>query len=75
MQDAKISLERIGEIHIKDNETINEGNNNTLPYEGNITLENVNFSYSGVNATPNIRNINLVIPKGKITAILGPSGS
>jgi ATP-binding cassette subfamily B protein len=38
-------------------------------------LENVNFSYAGVNATPNLKNINLVIPKGKITAILGPSGS
>jgi ATP-binding cassette subfamily B protein len=74
MQDAKISLERIGEIHNKDNETVNE-DNNVLPYEGNIVLENVNFSYSGVNASPNIRNINLVIPKGKITAILGPSGS
>jgi ATP-binding cassette subfamily B protein len=74
MQDAKISLERIGEIHNKDNETVNE-DNHVLPYEGNIVLENINFSYSGVNASPNIRNINLVIPKGKITAILGPSGS
>jgi ATP-binding cassette subfamily B protein len=75
MQDAKISLERIGEIHLKDNETVIEENNNIFPSEGNIVLENVNFSYAGINATPNIKNINLFIPNGKITAILGPSGS
>jgi ATP-binding cassette subfamily B protein len=75
MQDAKISLERIGEIHLKENETVIEENNNVFPSEGDIVLENVNFSYAGVNATPNIKNINLGIPNGKITAILGPSGS
>ena len=75
MQDAKISLERIGEIHLKENETVIEENNNVFPSEGDIVLENVNFSYAGVNATPNIKNINLGIPYGKITAILGPSGS
>jgi ATP-binding cassette subfamily B protein len=75
MQDAKISLERIGEIHLKDNETDIEENNNIFPAEGDIVLENVNFSYAGINATPNIKNINLGIPNGKITAILGPSGS
>lgn len=75
MQDAKISLERIGEIHLKENETLIEENNIVFPSEGDIVLENVNFSYVGVNATPNIKNINLGIPNGKITAILGPSGS
>jgi ATP-binding cassette subfamily B protein len=75
MQDAKISLERIGEIHLKENETVIDENNNVFPSEGDIVLENVNFSYAGVNATPNIKNINLGIPNGKITAILGPSGS
>ena len=75
MQDAKISLERIGEIHLKENETVIEENNIVFPSEGDIVLENVNFSYGGVNAAPNIKNINLSIPNGKITAILGPSGS
>jgi ATP-binding cassette, subfamily B, bacterial len=75
MQDANISLERIGEIHLKENETLIEENNIVFPSEGDIVLENVNFSYVGVNATPNIKNINLGIPNGKITAILGPSGS
>lgn len=75
MQDAKISLERIGEIHLKENETVIEENNNVFPSEGDIVLDNVNFSYAGVKANPNIKNINLSIPNGKITAILGPSGS
>lgn len=75
MQDAKISLERIGEIHLKDNEAFNDEYNNVLPSIGNIILENVNFSYAGVNGIPNLKNINLEIPEGKITAILGPSGS
>ena len=75
MQDAKISLERIGEIHLKENEKVIEENNIVFPSEGDIVLENVNFSYAGINATPNIKNINLSIPNGKITAILGPSGS
>lgn len=75
MQDAKISLERIGEIHHKENDTVIEENNNVFLSQGDIVLENVNFSYAGVNSTPNIKNINLSIPNGKITAILGPSGS
>jgi ATP-binding cassette subfamily B protein len=42
---------------------------------GQMTLENVNFSYLGQNSLPILKNINLSIPQGKITAILGPSGS
>jgi ATP-binding cassette subfamily B protein len=75
MQEAKISLERIGEIHLKENENLsNEKINNMLP-SGQMTLENVNFSYLGQNSLPILKNINLSIPQGKITAILGPSGS
>jgi ATP-binding cassette subfamily B protein len=75
MQEAKISLERIGEIHLKENENLsNEKINNLLP-SGQMTLENVNFSYLGQNSLPILKNINLSIPQGKITAILGPSGS
>lgn len=75
MQEAKISLERIGEIHLKENENLLDQNINVIPLESDILLEKVNFSYFGINGLPNIKNINLSIPKGKITAILGPSGS
>jgi len=75
MQEAKISLERFGEIHLKENENLLDQNINIIPLDADILLENVNFSYLGKNELPNIKNINLAIPKGKITAILGPSGS
>ncbi len=75
MQEAKISLERIGEIHLKENENLSDESINTMPSDGNLLLENVNFSYFGLHSLPNLKNINLLIPQGKITAILGPSGS
>ncbi|CEG29391.1 ABC transporter ATP-binding protein [Bacillus sp. B-jedd] len=39
--------------------------------EGKIKLENVSFSYENKTV---LSNINLTIPKGKLTAIVGPSG-
>lgn len=42
---------------------------------GNIVLWNVNFTYP---TRPNLKvldNLNLIIPAGKVTAIVGPSGS
>jgi len=40
-----------------------------------ISFSNVSFSYSGAGNEPVLRNINLWIPKGKTTAIVGVSGS
>ncbi|MGN0536594.1 MAG: ABC transporter ATP-binding protein [Acutalibacteraceae bacterium] len=40
--------------------------------EGNITLENVSFSY--VESKPLIQNFNLTVTKGKRVAIVGPTG-
>ncbi|RYC60568.1 hypothetical protein CHU98_g5624 [Xylaria longipes] len=42
---------------------------------GNIVLWNVNFTYP---TRPNLKvldNLNLIVPAGKVTAIVGPSGS
>lgn len=41
--------------------------------KSDIILENVSFSY--IKNNPIISNLNLKIPKGKMTAIIGPSGS
>lgn len=43
-----------------------------LAETGDISLENVSFGYTDQNA---VRNINMMIPKGKVTAIIGPNGS
>lgn len=76
-QDAKISLDRLGEIHNKQEETTT-----ALPYQvnengglGDIKLENVSFQYEGPQSPFVLKNINLTIPEGKITAIVGSSGS
>lgn len=73
-QDAKIALERINEVH----ETPNEdgGFNKTdsyIPSKEDIKIENLSFKYPGAKQNA-LTNINLVIPYGKITAIVGASG-
>lgn len=75
-QDAKISLERLNEIHQLDDEEPNQANfNNHLSDNHNIQLSNLNFTYTGAGNTPVLKNINTVFPSGKVTAIVGMSGS
>ena len=73
-QDAKISLERLGEIHEhEDEETEDRIKIFSIP-NGDIRLENISFKYNPI--SPNVLdNISLNIPRGKITAIVGTSGS
>jgi ATP-binding cassette subfamily B protein len=40
-----------------------------------IQFRNVSFTYAGAGNEPVLRNINLLVPKGKTTAIVGASGS
>jgi len=75
-QDAKISLERLNEIHQLDNETTAENSvNNILTDNHAIQLNSLNFTYPGAGNQPVLKNINVVFPSGKITAIVGMSGS
>ncbi len=75
LQDARISLERLAEIHNKDEEEpIGEERLHDLPDNCEITIENVSFRYTG-SSTEVLRNIDITIPKNKITAIVGASGS
>jgi ATP-binding cassette subfamily B protein len=75
-QDAKISLERLNEIHQLDDEEPNQANfNNHLSDNHSIQLSNLNFTYTGAGNTPVLKNINAVFPSGKVTAIVGMSGS
>lgn len=75
-QDVKISLERINEIHLREEEECAERNIRDLPEEANdICLHDVTFQYEGPRSPKVLNQINLTIPKGKITAIVGTSGS
>jgi ATP-binding cassette, subfamily B, bacterial len=77
-QSAKISLERLNEIHELDDEE--KDNQTKAPihagYQGaSISLKNISFTYPGAGNEPVLKNINLEIPQGKVTAIVGMSGS
>ncbi len=76
IQDVKISLERINEIHRMDDENGKHGLETSVKEENNgIDLENVNFKYDPHALKTIIDNVSLTIPKGKVTAIVGASGS
>jgi ATP-binding cassette subfamily B protein len=75
-QDAKISLERLGEIHNReDEEKPNENKIVLLPQKRNINILNLTFQYDGPHSETVLDNMNLEIPNGKVTAIVGMSGS
>lgn len=75
-QDAKISLERLGEIQIKDAEDSDDALKTVeIPVDRTITIKNLSFQYEGPNSPYVLEDINLTIPANKITAIVGTSGS
>lgn len=79
-QDAKISLERLQEIHGQQNEDENNEQITTsiLPEKlvnQDLILDNVSFRYGGNKSALVLENISLKIPQGKVTAIVGVSGS
>jgi ATP-binding cassette subfamily B protein len=78
LQDAKISMERVGEIHLMANEDSSPPPLAPVLEQGasaEIILENVSFQYEGPHSPKVLDRINLTIPKGKTTAIVGTSGS
>ncbi|MDH6399743.1 peptidase domain-containing ABC transporter, partial [Dysgonomonas sp. PF1-23] len=75
-QDAKISLERLNEIHNKEDEEQSiDSKINELPLNRSIHIEDIYFSYDGADRNYVLNGINLKIPENKITAIVGASGS
>lgn len=75
LQEARISLERMNEIHAKDDEENIAEKITLLPEYGDLILEDVSFQYEGPHSPMVLRDINLYIPRGKTTAIVGSSGS
>lgn len=74
-QDAKISLERLNEIHSQDDEETGiENKLATLPIYHDIEIDNLSFSYNGSENELALKNITLQIPAHKVTAIVGESG-
>jgi len=73
-QDAKISLERVSEVVYEEQEEIvYEGIEMPVPSNSSIVIKNLCFKYH--ESTPYVlNNINIEIPYGKMTAIVGQSG-
>ena len=75
LQDAKISLERLSEIHEKeDEEPENKEYISEIPKNSTIHLNKVSFRYIGSDQLV-LKELDLEIPANKITAIVGASGS
>lgn len=75
VQDAKISLDRLGEIHNKeDEEKPGDEKITAIPENAAINLNNISFRYVG-GLEPVLKDLTLEIPANKITAIVGVSGS
>ncbi|MEL7004701.1 MAG: peptidase domain-containing ABC transporter, partial [Bacteroidota bacterium] len=75
LQDASISLDRLGEIHNKeDEEPSGKEKIKEIPENADVKLNNISFRYIG-GLEPVIKNLSLTIPANKTTAIVGASGS
>lgn len=75
-QDASISLDRLGEIHgMKDEEPEDEPRIRDIPKNADIVFKDVDFQYDGPYSNKVLDDVSLTIPAGKVTAIVGASGS
>jgi len=75
VQDAKISVDRLGEIHnMEDEENPEDEKVANIPDNASIAINNLSFRYVG-GLEPVLKDLSLTIPHNKITAIVGVSGS
>lgn len=75
LQDVKISLERINEIHEGKNEESKENQTKSFESEKNISINNIDFKYDPHALKKTLEGVSFDIPEGKVTAIVGASGS
>ncbi len=76
MQDARLSMNRLGEVRDKpDEEEPTKQLIREVPVGKDLRIENLNFKYDPLSEFPTLDNINLKIKAGKQTAVVGMSGS
>lgn len=74
-QDAKISLERLGEIHDKEDEESKEKHLiSNIKLNQSLEIKDTTFRYIGSDENV-IKGLSMNIPANKVTAIVGSSGS
>ncbi|PIV94176.1 MAG: ABC transporter ATP-binding protein [Flavobacteriaceae bacterium CG17_big_fil_post_rev_8_21_14_2_50_33_15] len=75
LQDAKISLDRLSEIHNKEDEDpMGIDRINDIDINADFNISNLSFRYIGSEQMV-LENLKLNIPTNKVTAIVGVSGS
>lgn len=76
MQDARLSMNRLGEVRDKpDEEEPTRQLIREIPVGKDLRIENLSFKYDPLSEFPTLDNINLEIKTGKQTAVVGMSGS
>ena len=76
MQDARLSMNRLGEVRDKpDEEEPTRQLIREIPVGKDLRIENLSFKYDPLSEFPTLDNINLEIKAGKQTAVVGMSGS
>lgn len=73
-QDARISLERLSEVHAMEPEE-KAGQGVPMPEKADIEVRNISFRYEGPGSPWVLRNLDLTVPAGMTTAVVGESGS
>lgn len=75
LQDAKISLARLSEIHEKIDENQDDfQKTREIPKNADLIIKDLSFRYIGSDINV-LEDLDLIIPANKITAIVGTSGS
>ena len=75
-QDARLSFERTSEVHRqKEEEHFRTPKLTHFPQSRSIMLLNLGFKYPGAGSQPALSGLNMVIPEGRVTAVVGGSGS
>lgn len=75
-QDAKISMERLGEIHKEENEEKEDREEMiVMPESKTLEIKGLSFRYEGPYSRKVLDGVNLEIPADRVTAIVGVSGS
>jgi len=75
-QEARLSMERLHDIQqLEDEEPAGKSFLRILPADKSISISGLTFTYPGAGQEPVLKDISLIIPEGKTTAIVGMSGS
>lgn len=74
-QNTKFSLQRMAEVHQEIPEDFGLADQSIPSGPQDILLEQVSFQYGNPQAPFVLKNLDLLIPAGKVTAIVGMSGS